>query len=451
MADNLRAIAFYLPQFHPIPENDAWWGKGFTEWTKVTDAKPLFHGHYQPQLPGPLGFYDLRLPEVREAQAQLAAQHGIHGFCYYHYWFDGKRLLERPFTEMLASGRPNFPFCLCWANENWTRRWDGQNKEVLIAQNYSAAGDRAMIRELIPAFKDPRYIRVGGRPLLLVYRAGELPDARATAKIWREEAVAAGLPGLYLCRVESMVEATLQEDPAQIGFDAACEFPPHGIRLSKPNIPVAGLDPEFSGLIYDYLDVARDFATRPTPAYRRFPGVMLSWDNTARTGRRANLAINSNPEAYRAWLETVANRARRDAQGDEKLVFINAWNEWGEGCHLEPDRRYGMAWLEATKAALTGYTPKMSFDTAAESHLAIYRQIDRLAHELGLDGVGPETVLRELSALVRRHNGDLETRDDIIVALNERLARLSASLALQQPGNGNRDAAASTPGERLAS
>lgn len=425
MADNVRAIAFYLPQFHPIPENDAWWGKGFTEWTKVVDAKPLFHGHYQPQLPGPLGFYDLRLPEVREAQAQLAAQHGIHGFCYYHYWFDGKRLLERPFTEVLTSGRPDFPFCLCWANENWTRRWDGQTKEVLIAQNYSADGDRAMIRELIPAFKDPRYIRVGGKPLFLVYRAGELPDPRATAKIWREEAVAAGLPGLYLCRVESMVEAVLQQDPAQIGFDAACEFPPHGIRLNKANIPVPGLDPEFSGLIYDYAEVARDFATRPTPAYRRFHGVMLSWDNTARTGRRANLAINSHPEAYRAWLETVANRARRDAQGDEKLVFINAWNEWGEGCHLEPDRRYGLAWLEATKAALNGHAPKMSFDTAAETHLSIYRQIDRLSEELGLNGADPEIVLRELTGLVRRCNADLARRDDIITALNEKLARAS--------------------------
>jgi lipopolysaccharide biosynthesis protein len=426
MADDVRAIAFYLPQYHPIPENDAWWGKGFTEWTKVVDAKPLFHGHYQPQLPGPLGFYDLRLPEVREAQAQLAAQYGIHGFCYYHYWFDGKRLLERPFTEVLASGRPNFPFCLCWANENWTRRWDGQNREVLMAQNYSAEGDRAMIRELIPAFKDPRYIRVRGMPLFLVYRAGELPDPTATARIWREEAVAAGLPGIYLCRAESMVEAILQQDPAQIGFDAACEFPPHGIRVTRTNVPVAGLEPEFTGSVYDYAEAAREFATRPAPSYRRFRGVMPSWDNTARTGRRAYLALNSNPETYRAWLETAVNRTRQDTPGDEKLVFINAWNEWGEGCHLEPDRRYGLAWLEATKAALGGVAPKMSFDPAAETHLSIYRQIDRLAQELGLEGAGAETVLRELSALVRRHNGDLARRDDVITSLNERLARATA-------------------------
>ncbi|HUA23065.1 MAG TPA: glycoside hydrolase family 99-like domain-containing protein, partial [Steroidobacteraceae bacterium] len=173
----------------------------------------------------------------------------------------------------------------------------------------------------------------------------------------------------------------------------------------------------------DYAEAAREFSTRPAPAYRRFRGVMPSWDNTARTGRRAYLALNSNPETYRAWLETAVNRTRQDTPGDEKLVFINAWNEWGEGCHLEPDRRHGLAWLEATKAALSGVAPKMSFDPEAQTHLSIYRQIDRLAQELGLEGAGPETVLSELSALVRRHNGDLAKRDDVITFLNEKLAR----------------------------
>lgn len=446
MVDDVRAIAFYLPQYHPIPENDSWWGKGFTEWTKVVEARALFHGHNQPQLPGSLGFYDLRLPEVRSAQAQLAAEHGIHGFCYYHYWFDGKRLLERPFTEVLRSGQPDFPFCLCWANENWTKRWDGQNKEVLIAQNYSPEGDRAMIRELIPAFKDPRYIRVRNMPLFLVYRAGELPDPRATARIWREEAIDAGLPGLYLCRVESMAEAVLQQDPAQIGFDAACEFPPHGIQVSKSNIPVAGLDPGFSGFIYDYAEVAHNYAARPSPSYRRFRGVMPSWDNTARTTRRAHLAINSSPEAYKTWLETAVNRTRADAEGDERLVFINAWNEWGEGCHLEPDRRYGMAWLEATRAAIRSIPWKGSLDAAAESHLAIYRKIDQLAQELCLEGADPEFVLREAAAAARRFNAELARKDDVITSLNERLAR-----ALNSSGSslaGNHEAAA-PPGRRL--
>jgi hypothetical protein len=237
--------------------------------------------------------------------------------------------------------------------------------------------------------------------------------------------VAAGLPGLYLCRVESMVEAVLQQDPAQIGFDAACEFPPHGIRVTKANIPVPGLDPDFTGFIYDYAEVSRDFAARPTPDYRRFRAVMPSWDNTARTGRRAYLAVNSNPEAYKAWLEAAVNRTRADAEGDERLVFINAWNEWGEGCHLEPDRRYGMAWLEATRAAIKSIPWKMSFDPASESHVAIYRQIDRLARELGLAGAEPEVVLREASALARRFGDELARRDDVITALNERLARLA--------------------------
>lgn len=444
MADDVRAIAFYLPQYHPIPENDAWWGKGFTEWTKVAEAKPLYHGHYQPQLPADLGFYDLRVPEVRQAQAKLARQYGVHGFCYYHYWFNGKRLLERPFTEVLASREPDLPFCVCWANENWTRRWDGLSKEILIAQQYSPDGDRAMIRELIPAFRDPRYIRVRGRPLFLVFRANDLPDPRATAAIWREEAVAAGLPGLYLCRAETFQEATTGQDPAQVGFDAACEFPPHGIQTAR-STAAAGLDPAFSGFAYDYAEAARQFAVRPTPSYRRFHTVMPSWDNTARVGRRANLAVNATPEAYRGWLETVANRTRHEMDGDERLVFINAWNEWGEGCHLEPDRRYGLTWLEATRAALGGVSPRMPAAAPAEDHLPLYQQIDRLAGELGLEGAGPELVLREASTLARRRGAELALRDDVISSLNEKLVRLTSQLAQRPPDPLDRDGLAAPP------
>lgn len=438
MVNDVRAIAFYLPQYHPIPENDAWWGKGFTEWTKVVEARPLYYGHYQPQLPGPLGFYDLRLPEVREAQAQLARQHGIHGFCYYHYWFNGKRLLERPFNEVLASGKPDFPFCLCWANENWTRRWDGQNKEVLMAQDYSADGDRALIRELIPAFKNPRYIRVRGLPLFLIYRTADLPDPRATAAIWREEAAAAGLPGLYLCRVESFCNSNAAEDPAQLGFDAACEFPPHGIPASASRTPHAGLDPDFTGAIYDYLEVSRHFALRPMPSYRRFFGVMPSWDNTARVGRRAHMALNANPEAYRNWLETVVNRTRRERDDEERLVFINAWNEWGEGCHLEPDRRYGMTWLEATRAALTGAAPTVGADATSDDPLPLYRHLERVAEELGLQGADANAVLREISALARKWRVELAKREDVIAALNEKLVDATARLAAEQHQNGDR-------------
>src|SRR5580700_10112401 len=201
--DAVRAIAFHLPQFHPIPENDEWWGKGFTEWISVVQATPRLPGHYQPHLPADLGFYDLRLPEARAAQAALAASYGIYGFCYYHYWFQGRQVLERPVNEILKNGEPDFPFCLCWANENWTRRWDGLNNEILLEQRYSEADDLAHIRALIPFFLDPRYICVLDRPFFAIYQASKLPDPRRTADIWRREAERAGLKGLYLVRVES--------------------------------------------------------------------------------------------------------------------------------------------------------------------------------------------------------------------------------------------------------
>src|SRR5450755_1537677 len=227
---NLRAIAFYLPQFHPVPENDEWWGAGFTEWRNVAKALPLFPGHHQPHVPADLGFYDLRVPEVREQQASLARQHGIHGFCYYHYWFNGRRILERPFNEVLASGKPDFPFCLCWANENWTRVWDGGEQNVLLQQHYSAQDDLAHIQALIPALADPRYIRINGRPLLLVYRTELLPEPARTAEIWRAEALRGGVGDLYLARVENFVSSV---DPASIGFDAAVEFAPLGAQVGK--------------------------------------------------------------------------------------------------------------------------------------------------------------------------------------------------------------------------
>src|SRR4029077_7166935 len=213
----VKLIAFYLPQYHPIPENDDWWGKGFTEWTNVTKARPWFRGHYQPHLPADLGFYDLRLPETREAQANLARQYGIHGFCYYHYWFNGRRLLERPFNEVLASGSPDFPFCLCWANENWTRAWDGLEREVLIQQHYDSNDDLAHIRWLANAFRDPRYIRVHGKPLFLVYRVASLPDPMQTVSIWREEARRLGIGELFLCAVESRVGGSQSVNPSRLG------------------------------------------------------------------------------------------------------------------------------------------------------------------------------------------------------------------------------------------
>ncbi len=424
MADDVRLIAFYLPQYHPIPENDAWWGEGYTEWTRVAAARPSFHGHYQPHLPGALGFYDLRVPEVREAQARLARRHGIHGFCYYHYWFNGKRLLERPFGEVLASGRPDFPFCLCWANENWTRRWDGLNQHVLIAQQHSPEDDRAIIRDMIPALRDPRYIRVSGRPLLLVYLTRKLPNPAATAAIWREEAAAAGLPGLYLCRVESFQDAVPALRPEEIGFDAACEFPPHRIHLVPPRPPVSGLDPGFCGVLYDYPELARYAAADPQPPYRRFHGVMPSWDNSARTGPRARIAVHSSPEAYGAWLEAVVSRTRREFTGDERLVFINAWNEWGEGCHLEPDSVHGYAWLEATAAAV-GLQAQKEADRGGSTASRWRPSVRADDHPTALAQPrhDPWPAPAETLDRIRRLSAKLASRDAMISGLKDRIMR----------------------------
>lgn len=358
--NGIRAIAFYLPQFHPVPENDAWWGKGFTEWRNVAKAVPQFPGHYQPHLPADLGFYDLRLPEARQAQADLAREYGIHGFCYYHYWFNGRRILERPFNEVLASGQPDFPFCLCWANENWTRVWDGGNNRILLRQQHCREDDLAHLESLIPAFRDQRYIRINGRPLLLIYRTGLLPDPAATARTWRETAASAGVGDLYLVRVESHNDDT---DPRSIGFDASVEFAPYGVdlwqlprtqRLLRRVLSRTGLLPEgyARNRVIDYGRVIRQFLARPAPDWVRFHGVTPSWDNSPRRDSNALILRGATPGKYEAWLGEVARRTVASRRGDERLLFINAWNEWAEGNHLEPDRKFGRAYLEATRRAL---------------------------------------------------------------------------------------------------
>lgn len=342
----VRLIAFYLPQYHPIPENDAWWGKGFTEWTNVTRARPNFAGHEQPQLPADLGFYDLRLAEAREAQAALARQYGIDGFCYYAYWFGGKRLLHRPLDEVISSGAPDFPFCVCWANENWTRTWDGQEAHLLMAQQHSDADDAAFIDSLFPALRDQRYIRIDGKPLLLVYRLNLLPDARRTASIWRQKCRDAGVGEIYLAAVDSF----LDQSPSAYGFDAAVEFPPHGMGVVTAT-PQPVYNARFRGLCYSYVETARRYLAKSWPEHTWFRGVMPSWDNTARRQDTGHIFLGSQPELYQQWLTAVIRQTRARHSGDERVVFINAWNEWAEGNHLEPCQRYGHAWLEATAAA----------------------------------------------------------------------------------------------------
>ena len=359
----VRAIAFHLPQFHPIPENDEWWGKGFTEWTNVVKAKPLFAGHYQPHLPADLGFYDLRVPETRAAQAAMATSYGIYGFCYYHYWFNGRQVLERPVNEILRSGEPDFPFCLCWANENWTRQWDGLESDVLLAQKYSSTDDLVHIQSLIPFFLDRRYIRVFDRPLFLVYRTKQLPEPKKTADLWRREAEQAGLKGLYLVRVESFGDES--GDPRDIGFDAALEFQPRGSLVWDTRIcrrkwwHIRRLGTHEPGLrantVLDYERLVKNALAASPPAYPWIPGLCPGWDNSPRRKSGAHILINSTPELYELWLNGIARRLASKMPSDpyvDSLVFINAWNEWGEGNHLEPCQKWGRKYLEATQRAL---------------------------------------------------------------------------------------------------
>jgi hypothetical protein len=358
-------LAFYLPQFHETPQNDAWHGTGFTEWTLVAKARPLFPGHQQPHLPGELGFYDLRLPEVRELQARLARSHGVSGFMYYHYWFMGQQLLERPFREVLRSGTPDFPFCLCWANERWTRRWQGAGDELFIEQEYSEEDDIEHIRWLIEAFKDERYIHVKGRPLLTIYNPHKLPNPKRTVEIWSDECARAGVARPWLVGFETW---GIVLDPADIGFDASAEFQPHRIdTLVEQMAPPPGCDP--GNEVYNYAEIARAFGARPDPSWTHYPCVVTGWDNTPRRrDGEAFLLAGSTPERYGEWLaQSMRNQMR--TQGNDGVVFINGWNEWAEGSHLEPDVTYGRRYLEATRDAvrsLGGIVETRAIDSDAD-------------------------------------------------------------------------------------
>jgi lipopolysaccharide biosynthesis protein len=383
-----RAIALYLPQFHPIPENDEWWGKGFTEWTNVANAKPMFGGHYQPHVPADLGFYDLRVPETREAQAALARRYGIEGFCYYHYWFAGRRILERPFNEVLASGAPDFPFCLCWANATWTGIWYGAPKRVLIEQTYPGRADHeAHFRALLPAFADPRYIRVAGKPLFLVFDPESLPDAAATLDLWRSMATDAGLGGLHIVGMPW----SWAWDPAAQGFDASAVQPvaPGRVWVS-PRKPLQWLRRRLQvwrrlPVILSYRSYAQTYmaGAGQGECERRgdwwYPCVMHGWDNTPRSGRNGGVLVGATPELFRRVLEHNIERLQ-DRPPERRLLFLKAWNEWAEGNHLEPDLKSGTGFLQAVAEAL-GVVPDMRRDArmvpvqCREKHHAASRRI----------------------------------------------------------------------------
>ena len=362
-----RAIAFYLPQFHPVPENDSFWGPGFTEWRNVVQARPRFPGHEQPHLPGKLGFYDLRLPETRAMQAELARKAGLSGFCYYHYWFSGKRVLHRPFDEVLASGEPDFPFMLCWANENWTRAWDGGQGNILLAQDYSDKDTEAHARHLVPAFSDPRYIRIDRKPVFAVYHCEDLPCPRRWSDRFRDTLARYGID-VYLIRVERYLDKETGP-PAKLGFDAALEFQPFSRNFrrwlsARPDLKNSlsrrvlqkirqGIG-QFRGLDrhYDMSAFVAFDTCQPQPDYTCFPGVCPSWDNSARRPPGKGIIFrNSSPDLFSSWL-AAKSRSFSPPSQDENLIFVNAWNEWAEGNHLEPCLRYEDNWLKAMRAGL---------------------------------------------------------------------------------------------------
>ncbi len=351
----VHVIANYLPQFHPIPENDAAWGDGFTEWTNVTAARPLFRGHRQPRLPTALGFTDLRLPETRERQADLARRHGITAFSYYYYWFGGRRLLHRPIDEVVASGRPDFPFMLCWANEPWTRKWDGLAREVLVPQDYPPGWEAAFVADIAPIMRDPRYLRLNGRPMLAVYRVARLPEPAASIGRLRAALAQAGFDAVHLLGawVRLADDDALPDDPGALGLDAYFEFPPHGLSARPLTLAADERAAGFTANAYDYaatVEAALD-QIAAAPAERRYRGVMMGWDNTARRGRDAFVFHGATPTNFRKWLRASVRAARVEATAPETAVFVNAWNEWAEGTYLEPDRDFGEGWLEAVASA----------------------------------------------------------------------------------------------------
>ncbi|GGW48461.1 glycoside hydrolase family 99-like domain-containing protein [Alishewanella tabrizica] len=345
----VRTICFYLPQFHAIPENDKWWGKGFTEWTNVKPAIPRFEGHYQPHVPhADIGYYNLLERDAQAKQIELAKQYGIEGFCYYLYWFSGQRLLEQPLDKMLADPTLDFPFCVCWANENWSRRWDGLENDLLMIQNYSPEDDLAFIANISKYLRDERYIRVNGKPLLLVYRPNLFPDMKATTKRWRDWCRKNGIGEIYLAYPQSFETV----DPAAYDFDAAIEFPPNNSKPPRITDEQKAVVDDFQTTVYDWRIFVERSDEYIDPGYKLFRSATPSWDNTARKKNKGTVFHNSCPKLFERYLtnafkETLLKRENPD----ERFVFINAWNEWAEGAHLEPDERYGYAWLQAVRNA----------------------------------------------------------------------------------------------------
>jgi Glycosyltransferase WbsX len=388
MVNGPATIAFYLPQFYPIPENSAWYNTGFTEWHNVAQARPLFPGHYQPHLPSEFGFYDLRVPEVREAQARAAKNAGIDAFCYYHYWFQGQRPLRLVIDDLLSEGIPDIPFCLAWANENWSRHWDAAQHEVLLRQGYSREDDDAHGRFLLTAMSHPLYLRLDGKPVLFIYRIQGMPDSAATIERWREVWRAEGIDDVHIVKFDTHGDTS---DPGRFGADSAAQFVPHGVAQTALPIRPAGADE--GNVILDYEDVVQHYVDAEQPGWRRHECVVPGWDNSPRRGDGRSLLLhNSTPELFEEWLGTVHRRTAADG-----MVLINAWNEWAEGAHLEPDLRHGDSYLKATARAV-GVTA--DWEKSLTPLASVPFSLRQRFADLYLDAIEAQTILqRRLSRL----------------------------------------------------
>lgn len=392
----MRTIAFYLPQFHTIPENDEWWGEGFTEWVNVRRAKPMFQGHVQPRLAGELGEYDLTHGDVHTRQSELARQSGVDGFCMYYYSFGGTRLLERP-VEAWREDTTLLPYCLAWANESWTRRWDGKSRSVLIAQTYDQGYAERLFADLLPHFRAPHYLQQDGKPILVIHRADHIPDARAMARTLRALALEAGLEGLHIVASET----TPGLNPGPIEFDAIAEFPPVGANTLASAMlkPLQNVDPKFRGRLMSYEKLSERFSARREPDFTRYRSVVPSWDNTARRQESATVYVGASPAKFASWLGKIQEK-ERSKRGSAGLVFINAWNEWAEGAYLEPDATHGNEYIRATadpdaysashKDGNTSYRAFWSLAqtrsvalAAAGSVLAVKRRLQNWLHTRG--------------------------------------------------------------------
>jgi lipopolysaccharide biosynthesis protein len=431
-APGAKLVAYYLPQFYPTEENNEWWGNGFTEWTNVTKALPQFVGHHQPQLPIELGLYDLRVPGIQGQQVALAKKAGLSAFCFYFYWFSGKTLLEKPVRDFAESPDIDFEFCLCWANDDWTRRWAGSD-DLLISQLYDPEDDIAFISHLSQYLRNKNYLRVDGKPLIIVYRASLLPDAAATVGRWRDWCEQHGIGPIHVCANQCYD----RWDPTEYGIDSATQFPPGDSRWIEPNIaryqgPIELLNENFEGQLLDYNDLVRRAEDFVPPAYQLFRAVCPSWDNEARRPGKGRVLIGADPHSYLRYLETTLSQTLQSPDSRDKLVFINAWNEWGEGAHLEPDRRFGFGYLEATKMA--GLRSTLKHTSVAEP-----QRIAVVIHAFYVELL--EECMGWLKDLTIPHDIFVTVPSDKRLAVEAFVARHQLSVNIQTVENRGRDVA----------